>query len=257
VLGSGRWAAAAVLAAALALAPILPWYLPSGARAEQPGAAGVKLFFANVYFRNYQHKKLIRLIHDERPDVIGLVEVTSQWLRKLDALREDYPYRVAVPDEVFAGIAVFSRLPLSDARVLQLGDTHLPAIAATLATAQGPVALVVVHPSSPGTPEYFEQRNRQVRALAEYARAAARPLVVAGDLNMSMWNRHYRPLVEAGGLHNAREGQGVDATWPAGWPLGVPIDHILATDDVQLRNFRVLRAFGSDHRPITADVAIR
>jgi endonuclease/exonuclease/phosphatase (EEP) superfamily protein YafD len=72
-----------------------------------------------------------------------------------------------------------------------------------------------------------------------------------------MWNRHYQPLVDVAALHNAREGHGIGATWPAGWPLGVPIDHVLASGDVQLRNFRVLRAIGSDHRPISAEFASR
>jgi endonuclease/exonuclease/phosphatase (EEP) superfamily protein YafD len=256
-LGERRWAAAAALTAALVIAPVVPWYLPREARADEPGAPGIKLLVSNVYFRNYQHKELIRLVHEERPDMIGLVEVTSHWLRKLDALHAEYPYRVAVPDEVYAGVALFSRWPLSDARVLVLGDTHLPAVAATLQAPGGPVEVVVVHPSSPVSQENFELRNRQLRALADYARTAARPLVVAGDFNVTMWNRHYQPLADVGGLHNAREGHGVDATWPAGWPLGVPIDHVLASDDVQLRNFRVLRAIGSDHRPIAAEFAAR
>jgi endonuclease/exonuclease/phosphatase family metal-dependent hydrolase len=35
----------------------------------------------------------------------------------------------------------------------------------------------------------------------------------------------------------------------------VPIDHILATPDVALRDFRVLRGVGSDHFPISAELS--
>jgi endonuclease/exonuclease/phosphatase (EEP) superfamily protein YafD len=257
LLGELRWAAAAALGAALAFAPVLPWYLPPGAQADAPAAHPVKLFVSNVLFRNYQHKKLLRLVGEERPDVIGLVEVTSHWLRKLSALHAEYPYRFELPDEDYAGIALYSRLPISGAHVLQLDDTNLPAVEATLAAPGGPVRILVVHPTSPVNQEFFELRNRQLRALADYVRQAPHPLVVAGDLNITMWNRHYRPLVDVGALHNAREGHGIGATWPAGWPLGVPIDHVLATSDVQLRNFRVLRPIGSDHRPIAAEFARR
>jgi endonuclease/exonuclease/phosphatase (EEP) superfamily protein YafD len=257
LLRERAWAAAAALAAALAFAPVVPWYLPPEARAEEPAVPGVKLFVCNVYYRNFQHKKLLRLIGEQKPDVIGLVEVTSHWLRKLEALHADYPYHYELPDEVYAGIALYSRLPISDARVLQLGDTNLSAVEATLATPGGPVRFIVVHPTSPIGQEYFEQRNRQIRALAEFVRAQPHPLVVAGDFNLAMWNRHYRPLTEVAKLHNAREGYGIGATWPAGWPLGVPIDHVLATDDVQLRDFHVLRAIGSDHQPIVAEFAGR
>jgi len=256
-LGERAWAAAAALGAALAFAPVVPWYLPPGARAEEPATPAVKLFVSNVYYRNFQRKKLIRLVEEEQPDVIGLVEVTSGWLRRLAVLHDRYPYRFELPDEAYAGIALYSRLPLSGARVLEVGDSHLAAVEATLAAPGGPVRILIVHPSSPVTQYNFELRNRQLRELAEYVRAAPHPLVVAGDFNLTMWNRHYRPLVDVAALHNAREGQGIAATWPAGWPLGVPIDHVLATGDVQLRNFRVLRTIGSDHLPIAAEFAIR
>jgi endonuclease/exonuclease/phosphatase (EEP) superfamily protein YafD len=257
LLRERAWATAAALGAALAFAPVVPWYLPPGARADEPATPAVKVFVSNVFYRNFQHKKLIRLVEEEQPDVIGLVEVTPHWQRKLGALHARYPYHLEQPDENYAGIGLYSRLPFSDARVLQLGDTNLPAVEATLATPGGPVRILIVHPTSPVSQEYFELRNRQLSELAAYVRTAPHPLVVAGDFNLTMWNRHYRPLVDVAALHNAREGHGIAATWPAGWPLGVPIDHVLATSDVQLRNFRVLRAFGSDHLPIAAEFAIR
>ncbi len=71
-----------------------------------------------------------------------------------------------------------------------------------------------------------------------------------------MWNDGYRPLVETGGLQNARDGHGVGPTWPSILPIGVPIDHILATRDVALREFRVLRGVGSDHLPISAEFSM-
>jgi endonuclease/exonuclease/phosphatase (EEP) superfamily protein YafD len=257
LLRERAWAAAAALGAALAFAPVVPWYLPPEARAEGSSAPAVKVFVSNVYYRNFQHKKLIRLVEEEQPDMIGLVEVTPHWQRKLRALYAGYPYHLEQPDENYAGVALYSRLPISGARVLQLGDSHLAAVEATVATPGGPVRILIVHPSSPVSQYNFEVRNRQLRELAAYVRAAPHPLVVAGDFNLTMWNRHYRPLVDVAELHNAREGHGIAATWPAGWPLGVPIDHVLATRDVHLRNFRVLRAFGSDHLPIVAEFATR
>src|SRR4029453_6665087 len=67
VLRRRTWAAASVLAAAVVLAPIVPWYLPPGARADLPRRAGLKLLVANVYYRNYRHEKLIRLVREEKP----------------------------------------------------------------------------------------------------------------------------------------------------------------------------------------------
>jgi endonuclease/exonuclease/phosphatase (EEP) superfamily protein YafD len=80
--------------------------------------------------------------------------------------------------------------------------------------------------------------------------------VLAGDLNLTMWNRGYRPLVDVAGLHNARKGHGIGPTWPALWPVGVPIDHVLASPDVGFRTFRVLPSIGSDHLPVAAEFSV-
>ena len=180
--------------------------------------------------------------------------MNARWLRKLEPLRARYPYHYEVPDELYVGLALYSRLPLEDARELRLpGEGRRPPIAATLKAPGGDVEIVLAHPMSPVGAEYIRQRNAQIAALAKHAATARTPLVLAGDLNLTMWNDAYRPLVDVAGLHNARKGHGIGPTWPALGPIGVPIDHILATPDVRLRNFRVLPGIGSDHYPVTAE----
>jgi endonuclease/exonuclease/phosphatase (EEP) superfamily protein YafD len=197
------------------------------------------------------------LVSEENPDVVGLVEVSEHWLHKLERLRERYPYHFEVPDQRHVGLALYSRLPLAGARTIRIGDGSTPAIAATLTTPAGKVEILLVHPASPLDAAAIRRRNAQIRALAQHVRDTGRPTVLAGDLNITMWNSGYRPLVEVAELRNARAGHGIGPTWPAIGRLGVPIDHILATPDVHLRAFRLLRPIGSDHRPIVAEFALR
>ena len=82
---------------------------------------------------------------------------------------------------------------------------------------------------SPTDAALVRRRNQQIAALARHVRGLGKPPVVAGDFNLTMWNRGYRPLEQAAGLANARAGHGTGPSWPALWRLGVPIDHILAT----------------------------
>lgn len=251
------WAAATAAAAALALAPVMPWYFGRDAAASAD-AAPVRLFVANVYYRNRHKRRLIERVTAESPDVVALVEVNSAWLRRLRVLRERYPYRYEIPDESFVGLALYSRFPLEDAHVLDLGDgVTAPAVAATLALPGGDVELVLAHPPSPESAERITQRNRRIMALARYAAGIKGPLVMAGDFNLAMWNAGYRPLAEVAGLHNARQGYGVGPTWPAPLQVGVPIDQILGTPQIRFRDFRVLAAVGSDHLPITAEFTVR
>lgn len=251
-------AVACVALAALALAPVVPWYFGAYSGADDPARPWVRLLISNVHHSNHGYAQLLELVERENPDVIGLLEVNAQWLRELQPLRARYPHHYEVPGELHVGLALYSRLPLEDARALRLpGDGLTPAIAATLAAPGSDVEIVLVHPMAPVGAQYIRQRDMQIAALAKHAGAAQVPLVLAGDLNLTMWNDAYRPLVAVAGLHNARKGHGIGPTWPALGPIGVPIDHILATRDVGLRNFRVMPGIGSDHYPVTAEFRTR
>src|SRR5688572_1549337 len=251
-------AVACVALAALALAPVVPWYFGAESAAGDPARPWVRLLVSNVYHSNRSHEQLLDLVEREKPDVVGLLEANAQWLHALKPLRARYPHHYEVPGELHVGLALYSRFPLEDARELRLpGDGSTPAIAATLAAPGSDVEIVLAHPMAPVGAQYVRQRNLQIAALAKHAAAAQVPLVLAGDLNLTMWNDAYRPLVEVGGLHNARKGHGISPSWPALGPIGVPIDHILATRDVGLRNFRVMPGIGSDHYPVTAEFRTR
>jgi endonuclease/exonuclease/phosphatase (EEP) superfamily protein YafD len=248
------WMAAAAAAAAIALAPVVPWYFGRDAASDDDARPYVRLLVSNVYYQNHKARRVRDLVAAESPDVVGLVEVTSAWLRRLKSVRDHYPYRFEVPDEQFVGLALYSRFPLEDAHVLALpGEPSTPAIAATLKAPGGNVQVILAHPMSPESAEVIERRNAQILAIARYVQGLRGPVVVAGDFNITMWNTGYRPLVETAGLHNARQGYGVGPTWPAPWQIGVPIDQILGTRDVHFRNFRVLDPVGSDHLPISAE----
>jgi endonuclease/exonuclease/phosphatase (EEP) superfamily protein YafD len=252
---SPRWAIAAAAGFAFSLAQVLPWY--AGAGISPSHRPSVKLLISNVKQGNVRYDLLERLVASENPDVIGLVEVNQRWQRALGFLRAQYPYRYELPDESFVGLGLYSRLPLRHARALRIPEGSTPAIAATLGLEGGDVEIMIVHPPPPMNAQLIQRRNEHILGLAHYARSAGGPLVIAGDFNVTMWNAGYRPLAEIGGLVNARQGRGIRATWPSLGPLGVPIDHIVATPQVQLEDFRVLPDVGSDHSPVSAMLSLR
>jgi endonuclease/exonuclease/phosphatase (EEP) superfamily protein YafD len=245
------WAAAAAAAAVVALAPVLPWHFGRDATPIDPTRPYLKLIVANVYRGNHWIRPLENLIAAESPDVIGLIEVTPRWMRRLKSLHDRYPFRFELPHEDVIGLAIYSRFRLENARLLSLpGENWTPMVAATLKAPGGDVEILLVHPPSPVSAEHIAHRNRQILELARHVAAVRGPVILAGDFNLTMWNSGYRPLVDVAGLHNARKGYGVGPTWPSRWKLGVPIDHIVGTRDVRFRDFRVLGDIGSDHYPV-------
>lgn len=257
IAGNRGWALLAAIGFAVALVPVVPWYLPAADRQPSPEIKSVDLLVSNVHVDNLASAKLLRLIETEQPDVVGLVEVDSRWLGELAPLRSTYPFHFEVPDDATIGLALYSKLPLANARVVSAGRTGRSAIAATMTVPGGAIEFILAHPVSPISGEHVRQRNAQLRALGRYIRDLDRPVIVAGDLNATMWNRHYLRFAELGGLHNARAGNGVGPTWPAVPLLGVPIDHILATAPVRFRNFDVHHGIGSDHLPVSAEFSLR
>jgi len=85
-------------------------------------------------------------------------------------------------------------------------------------------------------------------------------VIIAGDLNVSMWSPFYRSLIKQSGLHNARQGFGILPSQSGIAPqfaiLSAPIDHCLVSSDIQVENFRLGSNIGSDHLPIIADLLI-
>jgi len=250
-------ALAAAVAALPPIAQVAPWYVGREPGPGTDAGPSVKLLVSNVYYGNRQYGRIQRLIAKQGPDVVGLVEIDLDWQANLGKLRASYPHFYEVPDERFVGLGLYSRQPLANARTLILPGSGLPAIAATITTPGGEVEFILVHLPSPTDAELVRRRDQQAARVAQYVRALGKPTVVAGDFNMTMWNRGYHSLAKAGGLANARKGYGVGPTWPALWRLGVPIDHILATDGIRLADFRVLPGVGADHLPIAAEFSLR
>ena len=220
----GRRLAALVAAAAalLPIAQVAPWYLDGGPEPGRDAGPAVKVLVANVYYGNRQYDRIQRLIASEDPDIVGLVEIGDDWARHLGELRRRYPYHHEMPSEHYIGLGLYSRLPLENLRVLRVQDSGTPTIAATLTAPGNEVELILVHLPSPLDAANIRRRNGQAAELARHVRSLGRPAVVAGDLNMTMWNRGYRPLERDARLVNARAGRGVGPTWPALGRLGVP-----------------------------------
>ncbi len=77
-----------------------------------------------------------------------------------------------------------------------------------------------------------------------------------GDLNTSPWSPIFRKMLKKGQLKDTRAYRGYYATWPSLLEsLGIPIDHALINDKVQLVHRCVLNeGNGSDHRPIMIEI---
>lgn len=248
-------AALAVLLVALNgwyLAPYLPLPVPSVAAGQDDGP---ELIALNLYIHNRDYGRVRSYLDARDAEVLVLSELTPAWVRELQPVLSRYPFWASEGRRSPWGLGVFSRHPLREARVLNLGVTGSVNIHAILESPAGDVELMAVHLASPGSAAHAAQRNQQLARLAELLGgprpAGGMPRLLVGDMNLTPFSPHFRSLLAQTGLRDMRQPAGFLGTWPT-WlpPLQIPIDHCLA--DPVLGAVRVRRgpAVGSDHYPL-------
>ena len=218
----------------------------------------VRLALLNINSRNESFEKVRDFISLSEADVLVIEEVTEKWMEELEVLRLGYPYIAGEPSEGNFGIALFSRIPLEEANIAELGDVGVPSVHAVISIEGLRFRLVGTHTLPPRDATYAAYRDRQYEALAEYVQESELDVVVLGDLNATPWSPAFTDLVRKANLVDSSRGWGLSYTWPAGlWALGVPIDHCLVSKGLEVVHREVGPDIGSDHYPLVVDICSR
>ncbi len=213
------------------------------------GGESVSLMLINVYTGNRNYKGISDYILERSPDVLVMLEVDQLWWPRLRAVREAYPHTAQVLRGDNFGIAVLSKTPLEEADTLHLSPIEVPSILARLKVRGRPFTLLATHPLPPTSARYAAERDEQLENAGKMLANLERPVVLAGDLNSTPWSPPFRRLIKASGLKDSRRGIGIQASWPADFPVPlIPLDHVLVSPDIKVLERSLGPALGSDHR---------
>jgi endonuclease/exonuclease/phosphatase (EEP) superfamily protein YafD len=219
--------------------------------------ANLRLVSLNVQTENEQRETVLRFLQNANADVILLMEVNAAWMQALEPLRTNFSEVLAEPREDNFGIAIFSRLPLTNSQILNLGGSDVPSIAITLAVAGQTVFFLGTHPLPPGSPENAQLRNAQLHEIAMLIHTQSVPAMVAGDLNCTPGSPYFDDLLSNSGLKNVSPHCGLFGSWPAWLPcLRIPLDHGLVSPAIRVIDKHMGPPVGSDHLPLIMDVQI-
>jgi endonuclease/exonuclease/phosphatase (EEP) superfamily protein YafD len=224
-----------------------------------PGATTIKFMSFNVLDTNPTPPLALARILEHDADVVTVVEFANDWPEVLLPLHDKYPYRLLQPRHHGFGIAFFSKLPLSDIRVHQLGEdeTDCPMIVSTITVGEQKIRLAGMHVFSPTNRLRMDLRNRLLSEAAQILSLSNDPTIVMGDFNCTPWSPFLSDFVAATGYRDSRQGFGYQATWHK--DLGIfkiPIDHAFISDSIHVHNRFVATAAGSDHLPIVFEVSV-
>ncbi len=267
---------------ALAAIPLALWlglfgwrYLPRTAGAEA-GNRVVRVMAFNLLTTNREVDAIVQAIEEAEPDLIALAELNPITNNALyQRLGEAYPYRAyyRLTGAGF-GNGIYSRWPLDDLGPIRTG-LGLRSVTADVYLPGGAVRFVSLHPWAThvssgwryvesGITRSFAEHEAQIAAVCDYLDAwGDRPVILAGDFNMSEFSDAYRCINER--LHDGYRaaGAGYGNTWPSTrpelWPwrlfdrlpLLTRIDYVFHSDHWRATQARVLGGeTGSDHRPV-------
>ncbi|MBI9019372.1 MAG: endonuclease/exonuclease/phosphatase family protein [Phycisphaerae bacterium] len=238
----------------LNVAHILPWYLKTDIPIAPATAIPLKIMLSNVHSSNQNYDRLLSLIKTESPDIFIAQEVNQRWISKIASLEKEYHHKLLIPREDNFGIALYSKLPLSKVKK-EFYDSDVPSIYARLKHDGHEFTLIATHPLPPINKQYFDARNTQLNALATGIKSINEPIILIGDLNVTLWSGNYKTLETNSNLYNARKGFGIIPTWPSHIPLmRIPIDHCLLSNEFSVTNIKTGPDIGSDHLPLIIEI---
>ena len=237
------------LAGVVLCANLLPMATRLVERHSLPGHGNghaLSIVFANVLCDNRQFDRVPAMVRTQAPDIFIASETTPEWMTHLDSLKDRYPYRFYAGPGIF-GIATYARRPFT-AQVYRIGRHQMPLGRLEF----DDLVVLVAHPQPPARAGLTAENQAYIETLARLAQASTKPVIIAGDLNATLWSHSLRPLIQAGLQWPANSGFGY--SWPVDKPhMAIQIDQILTRGAVAGR-YRVLPAVGSDHFPIRADL---
>lgn len=252
---SNKRAGAIVVLAMVNYALVLPFYFGNP---EPSSKKPVRAMLMNINAGNGNSGQVLAAIRKADPDILLLEEVTGKWARELAVLNADYPYKVVKTREDYFGILLLSKHPLKNGRVVEIGTSGLPSVAADVYLPDGEISFIGTHPVPPIGGAYSRNRNNQLQAIPELSKAQKHPVLLMGDLNISPWSPHFSRLVNESGLNNSMKGFGFQPSWPAKLPfMRIPLDHALHSEGIAIHNRMVGGDVGSDHFPLIVDFSLR
>jgi len=214
---------------------------------------------SNINKSNSHLLKVVEELRAKDSDILLLLEVTADNVSELEPLIRSYRYKIINLNVCASGTGtvLLSNLPIVDQEVIKYSEFGNMMVWALVELNGRRISFYGVHFPKPTFPGEFSKRTKQILDLAERIRKDARPIVVAGDFNMTPFSPIFRKMLRVSGLKDSRDGFGWLPSWPAYFPLTwIPIDHVLVSDDMAVLKRETGAYVGSDHFPVYAELAM-
>lgn len=235
---------------AFCFSPMIPLFFDASRHTfEQDFKAGL----INLYGQDTSVDAAMQHAHKHEVDFLLFVGVTPAHLPKLEAQQELYPHQISRVREDAFGVALLSKEAAHSSSITEFAQDGLPSISAKFLVKEQPVTIVMTNERAVDSAQATARRDESLQALATYIKKLppAENVIVAGNFNLTPFNKIFQHLVNETGLFNSARGFGYQPTWP-GWMSisAIPIDHILLSKKLLVADRQVGPSIGAEHYPI-------
>ena len=260
------WAWAFILTAWMHYQPLTP-YTARTPRIAGSYTAPLHITHLNIDRYNLTPTAALNHLNQEQPDLIFLQELSPEVAAQLGNALPTYDLVVSQPQTNTRGVSMLlsqtADITLIDSQIITIEpDNDRPLISTRLTYNDQRLHILSWHSIRPGHEQAYTFQQLTFDSLAQWAKteqAAGWDVLILGDFNTTPWSKPFRNLLIEGDLHDSLYGRGLQNSWaPANMPLwaGLPIDHVVHSQNIYTANRYIGPHVGSDHRPVHTTVII-
>ena len=218
----------------------------------------IKVFYANILYKNTDYQSLKEKIEAENPDIVVLVEFSDEHEDEMkEFFKENYPYMNRNSRSItLAWDVVFSKIPLEN-----ITETHLVEAWARnysymkllFDEYEDWVDFYVIHTAAPVSYKNFEMRNNQIgKLLSDFIKEHKNwtPTMIIWDFNLSPRSHYYKQFTKHRDMLNALSFQFPNYTRSLfqQWIFRSHIDQLFISPEIKISQIKIENLTWSDHR---------
>lgn len=218
---------------------------------------GFKIEIINLLTKNKKYNAVRKEINDKSPDILVIQELDDKWSEELQAVKENYPFIYEISRQDNFGIALYSKIHITEIRKFFVGTLDVPAISAFCDYEGKVFEIICIHTTPPTNQTYFKNTQKITQDLADYIAENGHNAIIAGDFNTSHYSYNYKNFIKTSKMQDLSSI--FHPTWSAFWlfPFRITLDHLFVTKSFAVRDYAVGNNIGSDHLPIWAEISFK
>ncbi len=235
-------------------------------QASSQNAHTITIAQYNQFHATKNHDAMIEWLKNNAAnfDIVTIQEITPEVVKSLQSLNDIYPYQFPESPTKHADVYIISKHKIIAGEIIDTSSPGLPSKTGfhariEIAGLTDPLSFYTIHTKSPMSKKRFKQRNQELSHMANLIESdSSKAIIFTGDWNISPYSPHFKSMLIKSKLSHRYNGLWPPTTWPSIFLahfLKIPIDHILASDKLHLKNYSTIGAMRSDHHPIIAEFA--